>query len=96
VSRQTEYTGKCAYTADCQAYFARIEEVNIDGPGLRAVLELNPSALKQAALLDVERRLTGKRSALHGIPVLLKVGVYIALEYICLDRRAGQYRDDCG
>ncbi|KAJ7837915.1 amidase signature enzyme [Mycena leptocephala] len=56
-----------------KAYFARIEEVNIDGPGLRAVLELNPSALKQAALLDVERRLTGKRSALHGIPVLLKL-----------------------
>ncbi|KAJ7050967.1 amidase signature enzyme [Mycena amicta] len=55
-----------------KAYFARIEEVNIDGPGLRAVLELNPSALKHAALLDVERRLTGKRSALHGIPVLLK------------------------
>ncbi|KAJ7091007.1 amidase signature enzyme [Mycena epipterygia] len=55
-----------------KAYFSRIEEVNIDGPGLRAVLELNPFALKQAALLDVERRSTGKRSALHGIPVLLK------------------------
>ncbi|KAJ6532413.1 amidase signature domain-containing protein [Mycena capillaripes] len=55
-----------------KAYFARIEEVNIVGPGLRAVLELNPSALKQAVLLDDERRLTGKRSALHGIPVLLK------------------------
>jgi hypothetical protein len=40
---------------------------------LRAVIELNPSALKQAALLDVERRLTGKRSELHGIPILLKV-----------------------
>ncbi|KAJ7714153.1 amidase signature enzyme [Mycena metata] len=55
-----------------KAYFARIEEVNIKGPGLRAVLELNPSALKQAALLDAERKLTGKRSELHGIPILLK------------------------
>ncbi|KAJ7130419.1 amidase signature enzyme [Mycena epipterygia] len=55
-----------------QAYFARIEEVNINGPGLRAVIELNPSALKEAALLDIERKLTGKRSKLHGIPVLLK------------------------
>ncbi|KAJ7889613.1 amidase signature enzyme [Mycena leptocephala] len=55
-----------------KAYFARIEEVNIKGPGLRAVIELNPSALKQAALLDVERRLKGKRSELHGIPILLK------------------------
>ena len=56
-----------------QAYFARIEEVNLQGPELRAVLELNPSALKQAAALDKERKLTGKRSHLHGIPVLLKV-----------------------
>ncbi|KAJ7348138.1 amidase signature enzyme [Mycena albidolilacea] len=55
-----------------QAYFARIEEVNVKGPGLRAVIELNPSALKVAALLDLERRYTGKRSELHGIPILLK------------------------
>jgi amidase len=56
-----------------QAYFARIEEVNLQGPQLRAVLELNPSALAQAAALDRERQTRGKRSALHGIPVLLKV-----------------------
>ena len=56
-----------------QTYFARIEEVNLQGPELRAVLELNPSALEQAAALDKERKLTGKRSHLHGIPVLLKV-----------------------
>ncbi|KAJ7487269.1 amidase signature enzyme [Mycena galericulata] len=55
-----------------KAYFARIEEVNINGPGLRAVLELNPSALKEAALLDAERKLSGKRSEMHGIPILLK------------------------
>ncbi|KAJ7165363.1 amidase signature enzyme [Mycena filopes] len=55
-----------------KAYFARIEEVNIHGPGLRAVLELNPSALKQAALLDAERKIAGKRSELHGIPILVK------------------------
>ncbi|KAJ7215196.1 amidase signature enzyme [Mycena rebaudengoi] len=55
-----------------KAYFARIEEVNIKGPGLRAVLEINPSALKQAAALDKERKISGKRSALHGIPILLK------------------------
>ncbi|KAF8800154.1 amidase signature enzyme [Phlegmacium glaucopus] len=55
-----------------KAYFARIEEVNLQGPELRAVLELNPSALEQAALLDKERKVKGKRSDLHGIPVLLK------------------------
>ncbi|KAL0959934.1 hypothetical protein HGRIS_011597 [Hohenbuehelia grisea] len=55
-----------------KAYFARIDEVNLKGPALRAVLELNPTALKQAALLDLERKVKGPRSALHGIPVLLK------------------------
>ena len=59
-----------------QTYFARIEEVNLQGPELRAVLELNPSALKQAAALDKERKLTGKRSHLHGIPILLKVCLF--------------------
>ncbi|KAH9486285.1 Putative amidase [Psilocybe cubensis] len=54
------------------AYFARIEEVNLKGPTLRAVLETNPSALEQAAALDEERRKTGKRSLMHGIPILLK------------------------
>ena len=55
-----------------QAYFARIDEVNLKGPQLRAVIELNPSALTQAAALDKERKRTGKRSLLHGIPILLK------------------------
>ncbi|KAG6807743.1 hypothetical protein H0H92_006512, partial [Tricholoma furcatifolium] len=55
-----------------KAYFARIEEVNLSGPGLRAVIETNPSAIAAAAALDVERKIKGPRSALHGIPVLLK------------------------
>ncbi|KAH9931195.1 amidase signature enzyme [Amylocystis lapponica] len=55
-----------------KAYFARIEEVNLKGPELRAVIETNPSALAQAAALDVERAASGRRSALHGIPILVK------------------------
>ncbi|KIJ62099.1 hypothetical protein HYDPIDRAFT_114947 [Hydnomerulius pinastri MD-312] len=55
-----------------KAYFARIEEVNLQGPELRAVIETNPSALEEAAALDYERLLYGPRSALHGIPVLVK------------------------
>ncbi|KAF7320959.1 Amidase domain-containing protein [Mycena chlorophos] len=55
-----------------KAYFARIDEVNLKGPALRAVLEMNPSALAQAAALDEERKTSGKRSELHGIPILLK------------------------
>jgi len=56
-----------------QAYTARIEEVNLQGPELRAVLEVNQNALKDAAFLDEERKSKGKRTMLHGIPVLLKV-----------------------
>ncbi|TBU30400.1 amidase signature enzyme [Dichomitus squalens] len=55
-----------------KAYFARIEEVNLQGPTLRAVIETNPSALEQAAALDLERRTTGARGPLHGIPIILK------------------------
>lgn len=55
-----------------QAYFARIEEVNLQGPTLRAVIETNPSALAQARALDLERRILGPRGPLHGIPILLK------------------------
>ncbi|KAG8706542.1 hypothetical protein FRC09_002355 [Ceratobasidium sp. 395] len=55
-----------------RAYLARIDEVNLRGAKLRAVIETNPSALKQAASLDDERKKSGKRSPLHGIPILLK------------------------
>ncbi|KAL5639531.1 hypothetical protein ACGC1H_006230 [Rhizoctonia solani] len=54
------------------AYLARIDEVNTQGANLRAVLETNRHALEQAAALDSERRTKGKRSPLHGIPILLK------------------------
>jgi Asp-tRNA(Asn)/Glu-tRNA(Gln) amidotransferase A subunit family amidase len=39
---------------------------------LRAVIEINPSALEQAAVLDAERKTHGSRGSLHGIPILLK------------------------
>ncbi|KAG8697196.1 hypothetical protein FRC08_006679 [Ceratobasidium sp. 394] len=54
------------------AYLARINEVDVNGAKLRAVLEINPHALEQAAELDFERRTKGKRSLLHGIPILVK------------------------
>ena len=55
-----------------QAYFARIDEVNLQGPTLRAVIEMNPSALAQAEALDKERSTSGSRGPLHGIPIILK------------------------
>jgi amidase len=55
-----------------QAYLARINEVNIKGPALRAIIEVNPFAVNQADALDSERRKFGSRSHLHGIPIILK------------------------
>ncbi|CAE6471083.1 unnamed protein product [Rhizoctonia solani] len=42
------------------------------GPKLHAVLETNKHALEQARALDEERKLIGRRSPLHGIPILVK------------------------
>ncbi|MBK9264196.1 MAG: amidase [Polyangiaceae bacterium] len=55
-----------------EKYIARIDAMNAKGPELRAVLELNPDALEIADKLDRERAAKGPRSALHGIPILLK------------------------
>ncbi len=51
---------------------ARIDAYDDKGPRLNAVLTLNTKAVEQARALDAERKATGKRSPLHGIPVVLK------------------------
>ncbi|KAG8707250.1 hypothetical protein FRC11_007564 [Ceratobasidium sp. 423] len=55
-----------------RAYLARIDQVNRAGPKLNAILETNAHALEQARSLDEERKVTGKRSPLHGMPILVK------------------------
>jgi amidase len=55
-----------------QLGLARIEAYDEQGPKLNAVLTLNPKALETARALDAERKVKGKRSPLHGIPVVLK------------------------
>ncbi len=51
---------------------ARIEAYDKKGPGLNAVITLNPKAVEEAIALDAERKAKGPRSPLHGIPVVLK------------------------
>lgn len=53
-------------------YQARIESIDRSGPNLRAVLALNPDALRDAEALDLERKAKGPRGPLHGIPILIK------------------------
>ena len=54
------------------AYLDRIAALDKAGPRLNAVIEINPEALKEAALRDVERKTNSVRGPLHGIPILLK------------------------
>lgn len=53
-------------------YAERIRNLDKTGPALHAIIEFNPDAARIADELDAERRASGPRSALHGIPVLLK------------------------
>src|SRR5437763_17045470 len=55
-----------------QLCLARIDAFDRKGPALHAVITLNPKALETARALDVERKSRGRRSPLHGIPVVLK------------------------
>lgn len=50
----------------------RIADVDSDGPGLNAVLEMNPQAEGMAALMDAQLCTGHGLGPLHGIPVLLK------------------------
>jgi Asp-tRNA(Asn)/Glu-tRNA(Gln) amidotransferase A subunit family amidase len=53
-------------------YLARIEAYDQQGPAVNAMITINPQVLATAQALDAERLLTGPRSPLHGIPVVLK------------------------
>src|SRR6266481_5447120 len=53
-------------------YLQRIEAVDVHGPALHSVIMVNPAARTEAQRLDQERRQGKIRSALHGIPILLK------------------------
>src|SRR5262245_58063998 len=51
---------------------ARIGAFDRKGPSLHAIIALNPKAVDEARALDAERKAKGRRSPLHGIPVVLK------------------------
>jgi len=53
-------------------YLARIAAFDQAGPGLNAVIAVNPQALQAADALDRERAAGRRRGPLHGIPIVLK------------------------
>jgi len=59
-------------------YLARIAAYDKQGPSINSVLYLNENALAEAKALDAERLATGRRSPLHGVPVVIKDLVDVA------------------
>ncbi len=55
-----------------QLCLARIQAYDRQGPSIHAVMTLNPKALDTARALDAERKAKGRRSPLHGVPIVLK------------------------
>jgi amidase len=58
-----------------KAYISRIMAIDQSGPGVNAVIELNPDALNMAQNADNLRRHGIVLGPLHGIPILLKGNV---------------------
>jgi amidase len=65
-------SGKFTARSLVEKYFARIEEIDKNGPAINSVIELNPDALAIADSLDQERKAKGPRGPMHGVPVLIK------------------------
>lgn len=58
-----------------QYYLDRIEAIDQGGSELNSMIEVNPDAVDIAAALDDERRASGARGPMHGIPVVLKANI---------------------
>jgi len=65
-------SGKETSRSLTEKYLARIQDIDKAGPMINSVIEVNPDALEIAEARDRERRDSGIRGPLHGIPVLIK------------------------
>jgi amidase len=71
-------SGRWTARSIAEQYLARIDQLDKQGPAIRAVIETNPDALRIAEGLDDERRAKGPRGPLHGVPVLIKDNIATA------------------
>ncbi len=76
--QQRMASGKETSRSLVEKYLARIEAIDRNGPTLRSVIEINPDALSIADALDAERKTSGPRGVMHGIPVLIKDNIATA------------------
>jgi amidase len=70
--QQALQSGKYTSRHITEMYLKRIAAIDKSGPGLNAVIEINPDALSIADTMDAERKAGNTRGALHGIPILVK------------------------
>ncbi len=70
--RMAMASGRLSAAAITRHYLQRIHDLDQHGPKLNSVIEPNPEALAIAEGLDRERKQSGVRGPLHGIPVLIK------------------------
>ncbi len=64
--------GKITSEALVRRYLIRIDQLDVNGPKLNAIISVNPDALAQAKALDSELKSGKSRGPLHGVPILLK------------------------
>ena len=74
-SRVAARLGRAAAERVATVFLARVEALNDAGPGLRALVEINPDALAIARDLDRRRAASGPVGPLHGLPVVIKANV---------------------
>lgn len=55
-----------------ETYLKRISMYDKEGPAINSLISINEEAILTARELDLERRESGPRSLLHGIPIILK------------------------
>jgi amidase len=70
--------GKISSRKIVEQYLKRIEAIDMSGPKLNALIEINPEALSIADLRDGERKSGYERGLLHGIPIVLKDNIETA------------------
>jgi amidase len=70
--QESMQTGRYTSRQIVDLYLERIAELDRSGPMLRSMLEANPDARSIADALDAERKRTGLRGPLHGIPLVIK------------------------
>lgn len=71
-------SGELSSEALVTYYLGKIDQDNRQGHELAAIIDVNADALVQAQALDAERAAGTVRSALHGMPVVLKANIATA------------------